>query len=277
MKKAMMVMCVLAALCASGAAKWKNINDKSYLGGEKITEKDLIGKAVIVYYFDIMDEQSIKYLSEIESVWGAFKNKKFMLLGNYVGSRDEEKIKSLLSKNKVSFPVYYKATLDPDPKVGFAKTPYCCVVNHRGVVVYCGANIKEMQAKGVEALSVIGMPVSLCGDVTFKKFKGLANQIKLGRNVTSIVKKLDREAKDKDPNVSAEAQEILSAIDMAKDAVKSDIEMYSEVDPEEAIKIIQMYIKTWPKDDATPDFKKSIKDLKKAAKEMMKAEKEKGK
>lgn len=277
MKKAIFALCALAAFCSSGAAKWKNLNDKSYISGDKITEADLLGNVVLVYYWDTADENSVKILPEIEKIWSSFKTKKFRLVGTYVGVRDDAKVKSLIEKNKVTFPVYYKFSLDPDPKVGFAKTPYFNVVNHRGVSVFGKAGVKEATEFAVEAISSIGMPVSLCGDVEFKKFKGLAGQLKLGKNVTNIMKTLEKKKGDKDPNVASEASEIISAIESARDDIKADIELYSEVDPSEALKLVQLFIKTWPKDDAVADLKAQMPELKEKAKEKAKADKEKAK
>ena len=277
MKKAIFALCALAAFCSSGAAKWKNLNDKSYISGDKITEADLLGNVVLVYYWDTADANSVKILPEIEKIWSSFKTKKFRLVGTYVGVRDDAKVKSLIEKNKVTFPVYYKFSLDPDPKVGFAQTPYFNVVNHRGVSVFGKAGVKEATEFAVEAISSIGMPVSLCGDVEFKKFKGLAGQLKLGKNVTNIMKTLEKKKGDKDPNVASEASEIISAIEGARDDIKADIELYSEVDPSEALKLVQLFIKTWPKDDAVADLKAQMPELKEKAKEKAKADKEKAK
>ena len=278
MKKATAVaLCALAALCASGAMKWKNFDDKSHLSGPKLTEDDLLGKAVLLYYWDAADEASVKYLPEVEKVWDSFKTKKFAVIGTYGGAKDEAKIKAAVEKGKVTFPVYYKFSLDPDPKVGFAKTPYFNVVNHRGVSVFGKAGVKEATEFAVEAISSIGMPVSLCGDVEFKKFKGLAGQLKLGKNVTNIMKTLEKKKGDKDPNVASEASEIISAIESARDDIKADIELYSEVDPSEALKLVQLFIKTWPKDDSSHELKEKVPELKEKAKEKAKADKEKAK
>ena len=276
MKKATAVaLCALAALCASGAMKWKNFDDKSHLSGPKLTEDDLLGKAVLLYYWDAADEASVKYLPEVEKVWDSFKTKKFAVIGTYGGAKDEAKIKAAVEKGKVTFPVYYKFDMDPPPT--HSKTPYFCVINHRGSVVYSGAGMKDATQKSVEAMTAIGMPVSLCGDVEFKKFKGLAGQLKLGKNVTNIMKTLEKKKGDKDPNVSSEASEILSAIESARDDVKSDIELYSQADPAEALKLVQLFMKTWPKDDASREFKSQIPELKAKAKEKAKADKEKAK
>ena len=43
MKKLVVALCAMAALCASGAAKWKNLDDKSHVAGDKLTEADLLG------------------------------------------------------------------------------------------------------------------------------------------------------------------------------------------------------------------------------------------
>ena len=276
-KTIVVAACALAALFANGAAKWKNLDDKSHVSGPKLTETDLLGKAVLVYYWDLSEETSVKYLPEVEKVWSSFKTKKFQLVGNYIGTKNDEKVKELVQKNKVTFPVYYNFSLDPDPKVGFQKAPFFNVVNHRGVSVLGKAGVKEAIEAAVDAMGAIGMPVSLCGDVEFKKFKGMAGQLKLGKNLTNILKTLEKKKADKDPNVSSEASEIISAVESAKDDIKADIELYCEADPAEAIKLIQLFTKTWPKDDACQGFKEKMPELKEKAKEKAKADKEKAK
>ena len=276
-KAAVVAACALSALLASGAAKWKNLDDKAHVSGPKLTETDLLGKAVLVYYWDLSEDASVKYLPEVEKVWSSFKTKKFQVVGNYVGTKNDEKVKEAIQKNKVTFPVYYKFSLDPDPKVGWEKPPYFNVVNHRGTSVYGGNGVKVGTEKIVDAVGAIGMPISLCGDVTFKKFKSLEKQLALGKNVSSVVKNLEKQLKSKDSNVVAEAQEIISAIDSAKDDVKEDIELYREADPAEAIRLINLFLKTWPKDDSAKEYKDAIADLKKAAAERAKAAKEKAK
>ena len=270
-------VCVAATLFANGAAKWKNLDDKSHVSGPKLTEADLLGKAVLVYYWDASEDKSVKYLPEVEKVWNSFKTKKFQIVGNYIGAKDDEKVKEAVQKNKVTFPVYYKFSLDPDPKVGWEPVPYFNVVNHRGVSVLGEAGVKEAIEAAVNAIGAIGMPVSLCGDVEFKKFKGMAGQLKLGKNLTNILKTLEKKKADKDPNVSSEASEIISAVESAKDDIKSDIELYKEADPAEAIKLIQLFMKTWPKDDSVAEMKESLPELKKAAAEKAKADKAKAK
>jgi len=276
-KAAVVAVCALSALFASGAAKWKNLDDKSHVSGPKLTETDLLGKVVLVYYWDLSEETSVKYLPEVEKVWSSFKTKKFQVVGNYVGAKSDEKVKEAIQKNKVTFPVYYNFSLDPDPKVGFQKAPFFNVVSHRGVSVYGGAGIKDGTEKIVDTVSSIGMPISLCGDVTFKKFKSLEKQLALGKNVSSVIKNLEKQLKSKDSNIVAEAQEIISAIDKAKDDVKEDIALYREADPAEAIRLINLFLKTWPKDDSAKEYKDAIADLKKAAAERAKAAKEKAK
>ena len=276
-KTVVVAACALAALFANGAAKWKNLDDKFHVSGPKLTEADLLGKAVLVYYWDCSIDASVKYLPEVEKVWNSFKTKKFQIVGNYIGAKDDEKVKEAVQKNKVTFPVYYKFSLDPDPKVQWEQVPYFNVVNHRGVSVLGKAGVKEAIEAAVEAMGAIGMPVSLCGDVEFKKFKGMAGQLKLGKNLTNILKTLEKKKADKDPNVSSEASEIISAVESAKDDIKSDIELYREVDPAEAIKLIDLFIKTWPKDDSAKEYKASVSELKKAAAEKAKAAKEKAK
>ena len=120
-KTIVVAACALAALFANGAAKWKNLDDKAHVSGPKLTEADLLGKAVLVYYWDVAEADSLKYLPEVEKVWSSFKTKKFQVVGNYVGTKNDEKVKEAIQKNKITFPVYYNFSLDPDPKVGFQK------------------------------------------------------------------------------------------------------------------------------------------------------------
>ena len=276
-KTVVVAACALAALFANGAAKWKNLDDKFHVSGPKLTEADLLGKAVLVYYWDCSIDASVKYLPEVEKVWNSFKTKKFQIVGNYIGAKDDEKVKEAVQKNKVTFPVYYKFSLDPDPKVQWEQVPYFNVVNHRGVSVLGKAGVKEAIEAAVNAIGAIGMPISLCGDVDLKKFKALAGQLKLGKNLTNVIKQLEKKKADKDINVASEAQELLSAVESAKDDVKADIELYKEADPAEAIKLIQLFMKTWPKDDSVAEMKESLPELKKAAAEKAKADKAKAK
>ena len=59
--------------------------------------------------------------------------------------------------------------------------------------------------------------------------------------------------------------------------MKEDIALYREVDPAEAVKLINLFTKTWPKDDSVQEFKDAVPELKKAAAEKAKTAKEKGK
>ena len=270
--------CLLAATGAFGAASWKNLDDASYMAGDKLSTDDLIGKVVLVYYWDLSEAASVKYLADVEKVWNSFKTKKFVVVGSYQGAKDAAKVKEAVAKEKITFPVYYKFSLDPDPKVAFQKSPFFNVVSHRGASLLGKASVKEATEAVVNAIGAIGMPVSLCGDVEVKKFKGLAGQLKLGKNVSTAVKTLTKESqKAKDPNVASEAQELLSAIDRARDDVKEDIELMKKVDPAEAIKLVTLFMKTWPKDDAVAGYKEEMPELKKAAAEKAKADKAKAK
>ena len=278
MKKTIVVAaCAIFALFANGAAKWKNLDDKTHVSGPKLTTADLLGNVVLVYYWDPTVWDSIKFLSEAEKIWNSYKTKKFIVVGSCQDVRNIAKVKEIIEKNKITFPIYHKFSLDPDPRVTWEGFPYFNVVNHRGQGVYNGMKLKECTAKIVDAIGVIGMPIALCGDVEFKKFKGMAGQLKLGKNLTNVMKTLDKKKSDKDPNVASEASEIFSAIESAKSDVKEDIELYREADPAEAIKFIDLFIKTWPKDDSAKDYKASLPVLKKAAAEKAKAEKGNGK
>ena len=50
-----------------------------------------------------------------------------------------------------------------------------------------------------------------------------------------------------------------------------------EYDPAEALKLVQLFMKTWPKDEASREFKARIPELREKAKEKAKADREKSK
>ena len=277
MKRLMMtVCCALAAFVVSGAVKWKGMDDASYVSGPKVTPDDVLGKVVLLYFWDLDQDRSVEYLKDIEKTWMAFQTKPFQLLGAYNGVKADDKVKAAVAKYKVTFPVYNKLNADPPPTM--VKAPFFCVFNHRGSAVYTGGDLKKAQENLALALTdMMGTP-SLCKDVSFKRFKALEKQLVLGKSVANIVKQLTKEAeKAKDPSVAGEAQEILSALESAKSDVKGDIEVYSKADPAEAIRLIGLFSKTWPKDESVAEFKASIPDLKKAAAEKKAADKAKAK
>lgn len=264
-KGTLAVICLFAALCASGSAKWKNLDDKSHIAGEKLSTSDLVGQVVLIYNWEVSHEVSVRVLGDIEKTWNSFKTKKFKVIGSYIGVRNEAvdaKIKEALAKYNVTFPVYHHFSLDPPSPGGPA---FVCVVNHRGMCVFNAPNARQGAEAAGKAISAIGMPINLCADVTFKKFKSLETQFVLGKNITSLVKKLEKATKSKDTEIASEAQSIISAIDSARGEVKKDIETYRKADPAEASRLITLFLKTWPKDDAAADYKAAIPELKKAA------------
>ena len=272
-KGTLAAICLFAALCASGSAKWKNLDDKSHIAGEKLSTSDLVGQVVLIYNWEVSHEVSVRVLGDIEKTWNSFKTKKFKVIGSYIGVRNEAvdaKIKEALAKYNVTFPVYHHFSLDPPPPGGPA---FVCIVNPRGESIFNAPSAKQGAEAASAAVNAIGMPINLCADVTFKKFKSLETQFVLGKNITSLVKKLEKATKSKDTEIASEAQSIISAIDSARGEVKKDIETYRKADPAEASRLITLFLKTWPKDDAAADYKAAIPELKKAAAERKKQEK----
>lgn len=67
MKRIIAAICLTAALGADGAAKWRNLDDKAHIAGEKLTESDLRGRVVLVYYWAVSQEyaKSMPLLDEL--------------------------------------------------------------------------------------------------------------------------------------------------------------------------------------------------------------------
>ena len=273
LKGSVAAISLFAVLCASGEAKWKNLDDKSHIAGEKLTASDLVGQVVLIYNWEVSHEVSVRVLGDIEKTWNSFKTKKFKVIGSYIGVRNEAvdaKIKEALAKYNVTFPVYHHFSLDPPPPGGPA---FVCIVNRRGETIFDAPNARQGAEAASAAINAIGMPINLCADIEFKKFKSLEKQFVLGKNIASLVKKLEKETKSKDPETASEAQAIITQIDNERGEIKKDINRYREYDPSEAMRLIQLFLKTWPKDDMAEDYKAALPELKKAAAERKKQEK----
>ena len=134
------------------------------------------------------------------------------------------------------------------------------------------------------AILALDLPPTLLGDVVIEKgspYKSLEKQLILGKNVTSIVKKLEkdvknsekRSAKQADKDNAEVASRILAAIEEARREIPAEIERKKSSNPLDALELLINYSKTFPKDSV--ELKKQIPELRKAAAEWKKAEKAK--
>lgn len=275
------MLTVAVAALAADAVSWKGLTDANWYSGPKITETDLAGKVVMVDKWGVNCPPCRALLPKMEEVWKSFKNKNFVLLGSHCQGRKEAQVQELVKANRLTFPIYDWAGLaEGEPQS--RGIPFLYVVNHRGKVVYSGHNHNAAMEAAQEAILALDLPPTLLGDVVLEKrspYKPLEKQLVLGRNISSIVKKLEKDvknaqkrtAKQSDRDNAEIASKILSAIEDARREIPSEIEIKKSTNPVEALNLLINYSKTFPKDSV--ELKKQIPELKKAAAEWKKAEK----
>ena len=282
MKKILVLFAAIATLGAN-AVSWKGLDESNWYSGPKITEADLAGKVVMVDKWGVSCPPCRALLPKMQEIWKSFKGKNFILLGSHCQGRKEAEVQNLVKANKLTFPIYDWAGLaEGEPRS--SGIPFLYVVDHRGKVVYSGHNHNMALEAAQAAILALDLPPTLLGDVVIEKgspYKSLEKQLILGKNVTSIVKKLEkdvknsekRSAKQADKDNAEVASRILAAIEEARREIPAEIERKKSSNPPDALELLINYSKTFPKDSV--ELKKQIPELRKAAAEWKKAEKAK--
>lgn len=275
------MLTVAVAALAAEAVSWKGLDESKWYSGPKITESDLEGKVVMVDKWGVFCPPCRALLPKMQDVWQSFKGKNFMLIGGHCQGRKDSEVQALVKANKLTFPIYEGAGLAVN-EPSFRGIPFLYVVDHRGKIVYQGHNHNMAIEAAQAAILALDLPPTLLGDVVLEKrspYKPLEKQLVLGRNISSIVKKLEKDvknaqkrtAKQSDRDNAEIASKILSAIEDARREIPSEIEIKKSTNPVEALNLLINYSKTFPKDSV--ELKKQIPELKKAAAEWKKAEK----
>jgi len=251
-------------------------------GGPLVTEADLLGKVVLVDEWGVRCPPCRALLPGMESLWSAYKSKPFVLLGSHRQGHQPDQVKELVKANKLTYPIYERAGLADEPS-GDGRLPFMYVVNHRGKVVYAGRSHKEATQAVVEALMKIGAPPNLVDGVAFKKYKAIEKQLVLGKPLKGPMAKLAGDVKKAQAKTASaalkeqaeEAEEILEAIQKGRDDIKEEIETLKQTNPPEAVKLIGLFMKSFPAEGA--DYKEQLPELIAKAKEFAAAEKAKAK
>lgn len=254
------------------AATWKGLSDSNCYSGPKIKDADLAGKVVLVDLWGVNCPPCRALLPSMQKLWDANKSKPFMLIGSHCQGRNPGKVKELVDKNKLTYPIYEGAGLVNAPSSG-GKIPFMYVVDHRGNVVYSGRSHEEAEAAIRKAIAAIGAMPTLYGGVSLKVFKAMENGLVLGKPVKAHVKTLNaavkkgaaKNATDAVKNQAEEAKEILAAIEKAKTEIKNEIESKRESDPVEAYKLAKAFIASFPVEGA--ELKTQLADMAAKAKE----------
>ena len=280
MKKTICVLCLLP--CVAFADLWRGLDEANHYSGPLVTEVDLLGKVVLVDEWGVRCPPCRALLPGMESLWSAYKSKPFVLLGSHRQGHQPDQVKELVKANKLTYPIYERAGLVGEPS-GDGRLPFMYVVNHRGKVVYAGRSHQEATQAVVEALMKIGAPPNLVDGVAFKKYKAIEKQLVLGKPLKGPMAKLAGDVKKAQSKTASaalkeqaeEAEEILEAIQKGRDDIKEEIETLKQTNPPEAVKLIGLFMKSFPAEGA--DYKEQLPELIAKAKEFAAAEKARAK
>lgn len=292
MKKGFFVLILAVGAISVHAAVWRGLTDANWYSGPKVTEKDLAGKVVLVDKWGVHCPPCRALLPKAQKIWDSFKNKNFVLIGSHCQGRSNAEVAKLVKDNNLTFPIYEMAGLAENEPRGRG-IPFLYVVNHRGKVVYSGHNANEAITAVTDAIVAINLPPSLTASIDLgdnPAYKPLLKQIVLGKNVTPFIKRLQSEIAKGEKRMASQAQKdnalaaktIIDGIEAAKGDILAEIELKKTTNPEEALKYLQLFMKSFPKESAElkaqiPELKKAIKTWKIEQKEKKAQEKKKAK
>ena len=267
MKKLLIAAVALSAVFSAAAGElFRNDDDAAWVCGPKLTPEYLKGRVVLVDCWGINCPPCRALLPKLEKAWRARKDKPFVLVGAHVQGRDDAEIKKIVSKAGLSYPVYQQFGIAQGAP-HYSGIPFLYVVDHRGKVVYSGANNEPAAMAAVDkAIAAIDGPINLLAGFQFKKYagKGYDKKAILGKDISGIVKALERDSNnEKDQELAAEAKQILDRFESERKTILEDIELLKEGNPPLALSMIKGLKSTFP--DEYEKYKDSVADLQAAA------------
>lgn len=271
-----LIACIVMAVAAvANAGLWEGITEENYVGGSKITERDLLGK-VVLYFVMNANESTEQAAPRIQSLYKSFDNKRFCVLGSWAGDKDAAAAE--LTKLKTTFPVYKGAKLAADTTKRDSGSS--AIVSPFGKVLAAttmhGGLNKDHEQILVEAISAVGLPPNIIPGITLEKYKSLKTKLKLGSNLKNVIKTLEKDVAKADKKTATamdkakaeEAGSILSAIKDGKSEIYDNITALTDVNPVEALNLLSQYVKSFP--DEAADNKEKLAELKTKAAEFKK-------
>lgn len=269
MKKTIAGMAMVAlALCAQ-AVEWAHIGEDDYIAGAQISSPEkLKNRVVLVDVWGVNCPPCRELLPKLQQMWENFGlpvDKPFIVLGSHRQERSDARVKALVKKAGVTYPVYQGACIvEGEPSSG-GTLPFFYVLNHRGKVVYRGRDIHYAQEAVITAIGEVGRIPSLTDGVYFVKYKHMQDQLVLGKPIKNLVKRLEADANSKDEQTAAEAKKVLHAIKRGLANTKAEIDFQKDYNPREAVKLIKLMKVTWP-EEAEATYKAELPAILAAAK-----------
>lgn len=250
-------MAVAFAAAAANGVEWRNLDAANWVSGPKLTPESLEGKVILVDEWGVNCPPCRELLPRIEQIWQSFRSKGLVVIGSHRQGNEGKRILELRAEHKLSYPIYINAGISGEPSNG-GGIPFMYVINAVGEVVYSGRDERAATAAIVNALTDMPDMNSLIGSMTLVKFKAMAKDLVLGKNVESKLSGLKSAAK-KTTDEGKEAAEIISALEASKERIEKRIRANIEKRPGAALTDIVLYARTWP--SAAAEFAEDKKRL----------------
>lgn len=276
MMRSWLVVLVAAFAVVADAGVWEGLADENHVSGSKLTERDLLGKVVLVCHFD-GSAACEQQCARIEQLWKGHDHKRFMSVGSVAGM-EKSAAAAAVAGMKLTFPVYRDLKLASDRERRPAGS--LLLVGPYGKVI-AAANASAGKNPGFEELLVnaiteAGLPPTLVSGVVLDKYKSLKNALKLGTDLKGTVRQLEKDvaaagrksATAAQREKAAEAAGILTAIKNGKTELGENIAALSDLDPAEAYRLLSLYVKSFPEEAA--GNKAKLAELKSKLAEFMK-------
>ena len=268
MKRIMIAAAAAALVFVANAVEWRGIGEDDHIAGVKISSAEkLKGRVVLVDVWGVNCPPCRALLPQLQEMWMNFglpANKPFIVLGSHRQERSDTRIKALVEKAGVTYPVYQGAGIVENEPSGGGTLPFMYVLDHRGKVVYKGRDIRAAQEVAITAIGNVGRLPSLTEGVYFVWYKNLESQLVLGKPIGNIVKQLEREANSVGDKPD-EARKILAAIKRGLANTKAEIDFQKDYNPREAVRLIKLMKVTWP-EEAAAAYKAELPSIIAAAK-----------
>ena len=265
--------------CASSAfaGLWEGLTDENYISGPKITERAILGKVVLVHVIDT-SEFGLRNADRVEAFYKSYDKNRFIVVGSWPKAKDGAVEAMAATKKKFSYPIYkdFKLVSDKEKRLSgaaYAVNPFGKIVVGTGEHAGISPDFEQIL---VETITMVGAAPNIAPGVTLEKYKSLKTKLKLGVNLKSVIKQLEKdvaaaEKKTATAQIKAKAEEasaILSAIKDGKAEIYENANALADVNPVAALDLLTKYLKSFPDENA--DNKEKLAELKAKAAEFKK-------
>ncbi len=219
------------------------LNHANWVAGPEITEADLEGKVIFFEHWGSGCGPCLQVMPQLQEMWEKYgKTGKFMVIGNHIWPRDDEKLRSIAKEKGLTFPIYQGLRL-PFPRSS-GGVPHTHLIDGRGQCVADGYPT-EFYERVEELIKACPDRHPIFGLLAPKYHAGILEAVRPGLNIEPSVQALSREAANGTP-AAQEAALLLAACEKYKVALIQDIAGTMAATPERAIPKIAGLKQTFP-------------------------------